>query len=134
MMKVTIKSTAMVDRTGRRVFCCTGACETCTSERAPTATANVSRNEGVRRGDRGIIRSPSNYGPELGVRTLRCGPAALNAHYQCDRSDSGMKVSPVQGPEPNRQEGWKHAEKCVTQCGPRHASRTGSNESHVHFT
>ena len=33
-----------------------------------------------------------------------------------------------------RQEVWKHAEQCVPRCDPRHASRTGSNASHIRFT
>ena len=33
-----------------------------------------------------------------------------------------------------RQEGWKQTTKCVTQCDPRHATRAGSNATHVRLT
>ena len=52
------------------------------------------------------------------------------------------KPSPTQGqkqPEWQlkkslRQEGWKQAAKCVPRCDPRHATRAGSNATHVRFT
>ena len=33
-----------------------------------------------------------------------------------------------------RQEGWKQTTNCVTQCDPRHATRAGSNATHVRLT
>ena len=46
----------------------------------------------------------------------------------------GQKQAESQLKKSLRQEGWKRAAKCVLRCDPRHATRAGSNATHVRFT
>ena len=46
----------------------------------------------------------------------------------------GQKQTESQLKKSLRQEGWKQAAKCVPRCDPRHATRAGSNATHVRFT
>ena len=46
----------------------------------------------------------------------------------------GQKQTESQLKKSLRQEGWKQAAKCVSRCDPRHATRAGSNATHVRLT
>ena len=46
----------------------------------------------------------------------------------------GQKQTESQLKKSLRQEGWKQAAKCVPWCDPRHATRAGSNATHVRLT
>ena len=46
----------------------------------------------------------------------------------------GQKQTVSQLKKSLRQEGWKQAAKCVPRCDPRHATRAGSNATHVRLT
>ena len=46
----------------------------------------------------------------------------------------GRKQTESQLNKSLRQEGWKQTAKCVPRCDPRHATRAGSNATHVRFT
>ena len=63
--------------------------------------------------------------PGMGDRTLCRGFSAFYPHVQDDRTDLKKSL---------RQEGWKQAAKCVHRCDPRHATRAGSNATHVRLT
>ena len=46
----------------------------------------------------------------------------------------GQKQTESQLKKSLRQEGWKQTAKCVPRCDPRHATRAGSNATHVRLT
>ena len=46
----------------------------------------------------------------------------------------GQKQTESQFKKSLRQEGWKQTTKCVPRCDPRHATRAGSNATHVRLT
>ena len=46
----------------------------------------------------------------------------------------GQKQTESQLKKSLRQEGWKQTTKCVPRCDPRHATRAGSNATHVRLT